>query len=489
MRKDMNKTSDWKPEATPMVSDRWLLRNDGKYIVAYTSTVEKDQEIRVLSQAEAAIITLFDGSNTFREIKETFKNIFRGIISDETELTNYFDEMAENLLSTGDLIVPNGEPSRSVTLEKTLLVPDFARYDFPVKRLERPIIITLGFTNRCVCDCIYCYAERSSCEEYGLTRWKDVFDEIASNRINLVDIGGGDVFTRKDVFEIFEEMTLREFTFFVSTKSHINRYYAERLYDMGIGRYDVPRRLIRPVQVSIDSADPEQAAVMIRSPGYFQRASETVSNLVRAGISPRVKAVLTALNATAAEGLVRHFSALGATKFHFAQYHRSQFRHDDRLFLSYEQKLRLRETAERLRSRFPELELNFQDDLTTGGPKNVKWEEWRRRPICSSGRSKMLAKPDGNVILCEQAPRDERFIVGNIFEEGVIGVWNSQRTLDFIFPSREKFRGTTCYDCGEFDDCNGFRGYCYRDSYCSYGTVHDAQPECPRQTKVPIRCV
>lgn len=486
---DNIRISGWGPEGNPIVNDRWLLRNDGKNIVAYTSTVEKDQELRVLSQAEAAIISLFDGLNTLGQIKEVFIKIFIGIISDEAALSDYFDRMMESLLSTGDFIVSKGNPSRSVVDEKAMLVPDFALYHFPVKRLERPIIVTLGFTNRCICDCIYCYAEISPCKEYDLSRWKGVFDELEENRINLVDIGGGDIFTRKDAFEIFEEMIRREFTFFVSTKSYINEYNSERLYDMGIGRYDIPRRLIRPVQVSVDSADQKQAAMMVRSPGHLQKASKTVSNLLKAGISPRIKAVLTSMNAHAAEGMVRHFSALGATKFHFVQYHRSQFRHNDDLFLSLDQKLRIRETAERLRSWYPDIELHFQDDVTTGGPKNVNWEEWRSRPICSSGRSKMLVKPDGDVILCEQSPHDELFIVGNIFEEGVLGVWNSPRTLDFIFPSREKFKGTVCYDCNEFDDCNGFRGYCFRDAYCSYGTSYDAQPECPRQKKVPIRCV
>jgi radical SAM protein with 4Fe4S-binding SPASM domain len=489
MTRERQEMSAWGPESLPRVSDRWLLRNDGRNIVAYTSTVEKDQEFRVLSQAEAAVIGIFDGSHTLAEIEDAFKAIFRGVFSTEEEMSDYFEEMSRNLLATSDFIAPAGEPSHSVRTQKASLIPDFASYHFPVKRLERPIVVTLGFTNRCLCDCVYCYAERSPSREYGLERWKEVFDEISANRINLVDIGGGDVFRRRDVFSIFEEMTLREFTFFVSTKSYISRYDAERMYEMGIGRYDIPRRMIRPVQVSVDSADPEQADMMVRSSGHLQRAFETVSNLVQAGISPRVKAVITAQNAEAIEGVVRLFSRIGTTKFHFVQYHRSQFNHDDRLFLSYEQKLKIRETAERLRSLFPDLELNIQEDLTTGGSKNVSWEEWRKRPICSSGRSKMLARPDGDVILCEQAPHDERFIVGNIFEEGVLGVWNSRRTIDFVFPKRENFRDTVCYDCGDFDSCNGFRGYCFRDSFCSYGTLYDAQPECPRQTKTPVRCI
>ena len=101
----------------------------------------------------------------------------------------------------------------------------------------------------------------------------------------------------------------------------------------------------------------------------------------------------------------------------------------------------------------------------------------------------MIVKPNGDVTLCEQMPNSPSFVVGNIFEEGIVGVWRSQRVLDFIYPPREAFAGTVCFDCLEFDECHDTKGYCFRDALYSYGTMYDAQPECPRQSKIPPRYV
>jgi MoaA/NifB/PqqE/SkfB family radical SAM enzyme len=65
-------------------------------------------------------------------------------------------------------------------------------------------------------------------------------------------------------------------------------------------------------------------------------------------------------------------------------------------------------------------------------------------------------------------------------------VWKSPRLLDFLYPEREKFEGTVCFDCSQFDECigpEGLRGYCYRDALFYYGSIYDAPPECPWQNK------
>lgn len=470
----------------PRVSENWLLRNDRKYIVAYKSSLEK-YVFHVLSPEEASIISLFDGTNTLGQIKDAFFKIFDLPPNTHPNCSKYFEKLTSGLFSIDGFLSFSGKPSPSVSRNKDHLIPVFSNYHYPVKRLVRPISVILGFTNRCFCDCIYCYAERGKCQEYPLEKWRDIFQELSENNITLVDIGGGEIFARQDVLEILGEMASREFTFFVSTKSYISREYAEQMYGMGIGRYDIPERIIRPVQVSIDSAVPEDASLMVRYPGYLEIAAKSVSNLVQAGISPRVKCILTALNADAAEGIVRHFSTLGVTEFHFSQYQRSLYCHDDALFLTSDQKSNLEDTIEHLKSSFPDLKINFMGKSYVGGPRNVTREAWQNRCLCSGGRIKMVIKPDGDVTLCEQTPHSDEFVVGNIFAEGIMGVWNSKKLQEFIHPAHDKFKGTVCFDCPEFYDCHDSRGYCFRDSYCSYGTIYDAPPECPRQDKMPNR--
>ncbi len=466
----------------PRVSETWRLRNDRKYILAFKPEAERKM-YKVLSQGEASIIPLFDGTNTLAGIRDAFCRIYGFSPTDSNTWLPYFEGVMESLLSTDGLISFEGNVSPSLAGAKADLVPDFAEYRFPVNRLDRPLSVTLVFTNRCSCSCIYCYAERARCVEVGLDKWRNILDEIAANGIIMVDIGGGDIFSREDSFEILEEMIARDFVFFLSTKSYISRNDADRLSGMGIGLCHMPEWKARPVQVSIDSADPETMSSLVRSPGYLERAAQTVDNLVRAGIAPRVKSVLTSLNAGAMEGVVRRFHARGVTEFNFAQYTRSIYRHDDRLFLCLEEKLRICETAERLKTEFAGISLRFQDDISTEQGRNLSAEEWNRRAPCSGGRTAMQVKPDGDVTLCEQIPHKREFVVGNVFKGGISGVWNSRELAGFIYQPREKFKGTACFDCSEFDDCHTRKGHCFRNAYYAYGTIYEARPECPRQTR------
>jgi MoaA/NifB/PqqE/SkfB family radical SAM enzyme len=466
----------------PRVSEFWRLRNDGKYLLAYKPDAER-KTYKALSGAEASIVLLMDGRSTIADIRDAFRRICGFPPQNADDPPPYFKEIMDSLLSVDGFISLNGKVSPSLPGAKVDLIPSLRDWHLPLKRLVRPLSIAVVFTNRCACNCIYCYAERKKIREAGLDLWISLFNEIAANEMVMVDIGGGDLFSRKDAFAILDEMISRDFIFFLSTKSYLSRYDADRLKDMGVGVRGVPEWRARVLQLSIDSADPGSAGALTHSPRFFERIDETVNNLVRAGIAPRVKAVLTSLNAGAMEGLVRHFHPRGVSEFRFAQYTRSLYRHDDRLFLNLDEKLRIRETAERLKREFAEADIKFQDDVSTGGGKNLSPEEWDNRRPCSGGRTTMHVKPDGDVTLCEQIPHRKEFVVGNVFEEGLAGVWNSDRLADFIYPQRKKFVGTVCFDCPEFNYCCEHKGQCFRNAYYAYGTIYEARPECPRQTR------
>jgi MoaA/NifB/PqqE/SkfB family radical SAM enzyme len=471
----------------PRVSPLWRLRNDKCNVVAYENTLMCTLRHRILSPLQASIIPLFDGTNTPADIKGACFDIYDAGPSVREQWAAQVDWVVDDLMSIDGLMTLDGPVSPSLRGGKKHLFPNFADYRYPAARLERPLVVSIAFTNRCLRNCVYCYAERGDCPEMTLARWREVFDELAENEVFIVDISGGDLFARSDALEILDEMVSRGFTFFVSTKSLLSKRDAERLAGMGIGRGDAPEYLTRPIQVSVDSADAGVASALVGHPRHLEQATQTVENLVRAGSIPIVKGVLTSRNADAPEGLVRHFADLGVTEFQFVQYHRSHYCHDDALFLSLEQKLRLREIAERLKTQFPELSITVEDSLSMGDGRNQTWEEWHARSGCSSGRSKMLMKPNGDVTLCEQSPHSAPFVVGNVFDEGVLGVWHSRQVLDFIYPPREKFVGTACFDCPEFDECHQTKGTCFIETFYSYKTIYDAQPDCPRQYKPPIR--
>jgi radical SAM protein with 4Fe4S-binding SPASM domain len=138
-----------------------------------------------------------------------------------------------------------------------------------------------------------------------------------------------------------------------------------------------------------------------------------------------------------------------------------------------------------IRSRYPDIEL--VENLTLGGPPPLDGEAkramWSNRIGCGGGWYALGIAPDGAAFLCEQMKIDEETIVGDARTQSILEIWNSDRLRRFIHPTREQFQGTICRDCEEFEECMWEKGRCYRDTYYSYGTLYEAVPLCPRQTR------
>jgi len=441
---------------------------------------------KVLSPLEAAIILFLDGQYSYGELRSMWFYLFGSEKSERKKASDGFDVVMQHFFSEG-IVAVTGEASPSLHVQAELDLPPLKLTNAPT-RLYKPISVMIASTNRCCANCIYCYAERKACPELSLGDLCQIFDDLRSHEIYIVDLVGTDIFVRRDAIRILEEMVARDFVFFLSTKSRIGPETALRLADLGIGIPGLSPHLVRPVQVSIDSADNGVASFLTKCRNYLYTAEETVKNLLHVGIKPKVKCVLTQFNGSAPEQLIEHFAAIGVDAFQFVQYGRSHYRHNDQLFLRKDQKLTLSQEMRRIAEQNPTLRIEYQDDTTAGDAGSITTPDtWRKRGLCSAGRVNMEVMPNGDCILCDQIPHSGEFIVGNILKQGVMGLWHDPKVTSFIFPTRDHFVGTVCFNCKEFDACHHGLGYCFRDSLFNYGTVFDAPPNCPRQIRPPLR--
>lgn len=469
------------------VASPWRLRNDNSYVVAYQCHTD-GLHYRVLSPYEAAVVPFLDGEFGEEEIWRIWRDIFESSGLEDCVLRRLFDEQLARLRQDG-IVTERGCTSPSLGEDRSSLLPDFTTYKIPGHRLKRPLAVTVTLTNYCRTDCIYCFAERKIDSEFGFDDWVRVFDELKGNEIYIVDISGGDLFARKDAIALLTEMVARDFVFFLSTKCPIDRATAASLAELEIGRPSILPHLKRELQFSVDSSDPVIADRLVGRSNYLRRAIQSIENCVAEGLKPRVKCVLTSLNPDAAEGIVKLFEPLGVHDFQFVQYGRTHYRHNDELFLSGEQKLRLHDQVESIRTRHPSIKITMQDDRTMGEARQADWQNWNARAICSGGRTQMVVKPNGDVTLCDQVPQNEDFIIANIRKSGVIGAWDSKGVDRFLAPPRESFNGNPCFDCVNFDQCHSVEGlgYCFRDSLFAYRNMLEPPPGCPRQASIGLR--
>jgi radical SAM protein with 4Fe4S-binding SPASM domain len=348
---------------------------------------------------------------------------------------------------------------------------------------------------------MYCYAHGRNVplsRQLSTERWIEIFHEAHSLGIEQVTLSGGDPLFRKDALTLIAELIKLKMLFLLSTKCHVTREKADRLVDIGM---NMPvNQYTREIQLSMDGPDEKTADVLAGSPGYFHRAIDSVRNLVARDFNLRVKAVVTPLNAPRVYEWIKLLADLGVNKLSVAAYNRTFYRHDDSLFLSKADRALIAEQCRRAKTDFPDIELRMTGlesapaqevptlPTTTSkvevaaGPGNRtkdKAEQWKNRAHCSGGRSSMTITPDGRVVLCDTIPQEGIFVVGDVTDQSIMDVWNSEELLNLAYPPRDKFAGSACYDCSDFTECQSKAGYCFRDTFFNYGTVYGPPPKCP----------
>lgn len=115
-------------------------------------------------------------------------------------------------------------------------------------------------------------------------------------------------------------------------------------------------------------------------------------------------------------------------------------------------------------------------------------EAWGQRSACSAGRTQMMICADGKVSPCEQMAENNKNFCGDLKNQLLQEVWNSQEFDEkTIHLDRDKFIDTVCYDCDEWEKCHVLTGNCIRDTSIRYGTIYAPPANCPKVDSPFIR--
>lgn len=480
----------------------FIFRRDGARAILYPLDYN-NTPIHFLLPIQAFVLSLVNGRRRLSDITSTFASLFpesRWTVLDIlTDLDSNVRAAAtsdglgqDGLFEVSDHIIdhaPQYDP-RDFVLD----VKEYNSIISNVKtrfRLSIPINIYIIPTHRCHVDCVYCYADRKATPEMPLSRWREIFDEMAHLGIRFCSPDNGDIFARKDGIDLVEHMLKLKMHFLLSTKIAVSKETIGRLVDAGLTE-KVNGVLERQVQLSIDSIDSElgMKILNVKHP-RLQQNTETFLNFMSFGIMPIVKCVVTGLNVSQPLPIFEYFYRLGARRFSFVRYTRSMHKHTDNLFVRPEHLPLLREQFAQIRERFPDCELNenltaIPDTAPTITP-DIKQAFWNKRIGCGGGWQALGIGPDGQAFLCEQMAYEPEYFVGDASRQSIMDIWNSKEMFRFIHPSPDQFGDEACASCGEFENCMYEKGRCYRDAYYSYGSVYTQPPQCPKNSRPGIR--
>jgi len=303
-----------------------------------------------------------------------------------------------------------------------------------------PLAVQVDLTYRCNERCVHCYLDHHDHGEMTTAEIKHLLDEMAEAGVFILTLSGGEIFLRKDFFEILEYA--RQLTFCVKLKTNavlIREQDARRIRELGV----------ESIQVSIYSHRPEVHDAITLVPGSLKRSVDAIRFLKSQGLRVIMANVLMtqnrqdypAVRALAAELGVE--STLDPTVTPMMDGNRST--------------LSLGVETSALREVFRDSSLVGDVDEFCAIPAKVDQSELEAIP-CSAGHTACYVSPYGDVFPCVQFPVP----TGNVRQQRFVDIWRHSQRMNEVRSIRVKDL-TTCTQCSHVSSCTRCPGLAYME--------------------------
>lgn len=163
-----------------------------------------------------------------------------------------------------------------------------AEFGAKALRLGIPLAVQMDLTWRCNERCVHCYLDHEDRGELRTDEVLRVLGELADAGVFFLTLSGGEIFMRRDLFEIIEHA--RELSFSVKLKTNavmIRQAQAERLRALDV----------HGVQVSVYSHDAQVHDAITKRAGSFERTIRGIGHLRAAGVPVTIATSLMRQNA------------------------------------------------------------------------------------------------------------------------------------------------------------------------------------------------
>ena len=307
-------------------------------------------------------------------------------------------------------------------------------------QLNIPLNVQIDLTYRCNERCVHCYLDHDDHGEMTTAEIKHLLDEMADAGVFILTLSGGEIFLRKDFFEILEHA--RRLMFCVKLKTNavlIREREAARLRDL----------CIESIQISIYSHRPEVHDAITLVPGSLKRSIDAIRFLKSQGLKVIIANVLMVQNMQDYMGVRALATELGVectldpTVTPMMDGNRSV--------------LGLGVGQNELRQVFRDASLVGDVDEFCAIPAPAGEDEMDSTP-CSAGHTACYVSPYGDVFPCVQFPLP----TGNVRKQRFVDIWRHSDEMNDVRSIRMKDL-PTCSSCSHVGSCTRCPGLAYME--------------------------
>jgi AdoMet-dependent heme synthase len=330
-------------------------------------------------------------------------------------------------------------------------------------RLGVPFSAQLDLTYRCNEQCVHCYLDHDDHGEMTTVEIKRLLKEMAEAGVFILTFSGGEIFMRKDFFEILE--CARALTFCIKLKTNavlIREAQAARLRDLGV----------ESIQVSIYSHQPEVHDAITKVPGSLRRSINAIRFLKSQGLKVVIANVLMTENMQDYHGVRALADELGVECTLDPTV--TPKMDGDRSILD----LNVGESA---------LHRLFRDETFVGNadefcaPPPAPDEESMDSLPCSAGHTACYVSPYGEFYPCVQFPLS----CGNVRQQRFIDIWRDSEQLKEVRSIRLRDL-SSCSQCTHGSTCTRCPGLAFMEGNMRGPSTADCEKSFAR-TGIPSK--
>ena len=329
------------------------------------------------------------------------------------------------------------------------------------QKLNIPLSVQLDLTYRCNERCVHCYLDHDDHGEMTTAEIKHLLDEMADAGVFILTLSGGEIFLRKDFFEILEHA--RRLMFCVKLKSNavlVREREAARLRDLNI----------ESIQVSIYSHRPEVHDAITLIPGSLKRSLDAIRYLKSEGLKVIIANVLMTQNMQDYPGVRALAKELGV-----------EFTLDPTVTPMMDgnrSTVGLGVGHNVLHQVFRDTSLVGDIDEFCAIPPAAGEDDLESTP-CSAGHTACYVSPYGDVFPCVQFPLP----TGNVRTQRFIDIWRHSDQMNEVRSIRLKDL-TTCTSCTHVSNCTRCPGLAFMEGNMRGPSTQDCEKSFAR-TGVP----
>ncbi len=352
-------------------------------------------------------------------------------------------------------------PVRRYSAEDFLYIPSPGGLS-DQERCDTPCEMFLALTNACNFRCIYCFnsSGENSRKEIGTEKWLQFIRQAGGLEVMKCTLTGGEPMLYEGFFDILEELEKQKIMPYPCTNGSL-------IDDTAISKF---RHFgVRSLQISMDTADPEIHHKLTATQDTFGRVVKAIESLADADIEVNVKSVLTPYNLGHIEKFTALCSQIGVHRLTLDRYDVSMCGRGGSGLLITERQM------EKVRDCILEYQKKSASEMIVEAVSQPKrWKKEKDIVFCGAFRRSLVVLPNGDVSVCEKLVDVPEMTVGNICDESLYDIWNSEKITRILSPEPELI-DETCRNCEYLKQCGTG---CFAIKYFLSKTPFSVDPRC-----------